>query len=281
VTDPEDFNVSRQRMSGAVVLGILLVAAGVALMLDRTGALPAPWRVSIWPVLLMGLGLARLVEPRSSGREGLFFVLAGAWWLACSVGWLSYAYTWPLLIVAVGASLVVEALTAQNEPEPFPGRRMRRQAVGGWLLPVIVLGAVLTSGIDPQMFGRSSMEHGGLRAVSVMGRRTISVPGATLDHGQMVVVMGENSLDLRQATIAPGSTLTVEVFGLMGTGIVTVPSGWIVDLQTTPVMGNVSDRRLTDDWSSASAPTGAGDGSARPRLVLRGTMIMGRLIVRS
>jgi hypothetical protein len=213
----------------------------------------------------------------------LFFVLAGAWWLACSVGWLSFTYTWPLLIVAVGASLVVEALTSDRGLEQAPGTRFdRRRRIGGWLLPVIVIGAVLTSGIDPQVFGKSTMEEGELHAVSVMGRRTITVPAAPLNHGQMVVVMGENTLDLRQATIAPGSTLTMTVFGLMGTGVVTVPQGWIVDVQTMPVMGNVSDRRMTDDWTGATPPSSAtADGTARPRLVLRGTMIMGRLVVRS
>jgi hypothetical protein len=286
VTDTDDMNPYRPHTPGAILLGILLVAAGVALLLERTGALPAPWRLSLWPVLLMGYGVARLTEPRPAGREGTFFVLAGAWWLACAAGWLSFTETWPLLVVAIGASLVVEAMTASGTAhEARRDRWQRRHGAAGWLLPVILIGAVLSSGLDRRVLDPATRAEGDLRAVADMGRRTITVPSTPLTRGDLVVIMGENSLDLRQAAVAPGSTLTITVFGLMGTGIVTVPEGWVVDVQAVPVMGNVSDRRAIDDWSGGrpgpATPDAAGADAAPPRLVLRGTMIMGRLVVRS
>jgi hypothetical protein len=72
----------------------------------------------------------------------------------------------------------------------------------------------------------------------------------------------------------------------MGTGVIRVPRDWSVDLEATPVMGQVDEQRVTDDWSTstndsrptvdAAAPTGN-----PPRLIVRGTIMMGRLVVRS
>jgi hypothetical protein len=59
----------------------------------------------------------------------------------------------------------------------------------------------------------------------------------------MTSVMGQTRLDLRQATIAPGSDATVDVFGLMGGVVVLVPETWTVDIQATAVMGGIRDRR--------------------------------------
>lgn len=272
-----------QSTSSAAIIGVLLVAAGLALLLDRTGVLPAPWRVSIWPVLLIGYGIARLTEPRRRGREGLFFVLAGAWWLAGTAGWLSMTLTWPLLIVAAGASLVLQAFTAPHADEWSSSRGFgRRRRVGGWILPIIVVGAVLTSQADMRMLGGADRSSDGdLRAVAIMGRRTIDVTATALRGGEVMTVMGSNWVDLREALPAPGSTITLNVFGLMGTSIITVPAGWTVDVQTVPVMGNVEDRRRADDWDTPRSNDAADPSGTPTRLVLRGTVIMGRLVVRS
>jgi hypothetical protein len=274
----------RRQTSSGVMLGLLLVAAGIGLLLDRTGALPAPWRVIVWPALLIGYGLARLAQPRAQGREGLFFVLAGTWWLAGVAGWISMTLTWPLLLVALGAALVLQAVTAGRGPRSTPAQGFHRHGAGAWILPVIVVGAVLTSGLDRQMLGRDerSSAPGAFRAVSIMSRRTMALPPAPVTGGEVVTIMGRNSIDLRQATIEPGSTITIDVFGLMGTGVITVPEGWIVDVRTASVMGRMTDLRA-DDWNGGAG--GAADPSAGqlppPRLVVRGTMIMGRLVVTS
>lgn len=285
VTDQnqDGFEPNRPTTSAAVIVGVLLVAGGVALLLDRTSALPASWRQGIWPVLLIGYGIARLTEPRRRGREGLFFVLAGAWWLAGVAGWVSLVDTWPLLIVAAGASLVLQAVTASSsDPSELPRRFERRHGAFGWVLPLILLGAVLTSGVNRRIVDLSPPRDGELRAVTMMGQRTTRMPAAELKGGEVTTIMGENTIDFSQATVAPGSTITVKVFTLMGNSIVTVPEGWDVDVDVMPVMGDVTHRHQTRDWSSGEPPAGTASAPATaPHLVLRGTVIMGRLLVRS
>jgi Cell wall-active antibiotics response 4TMS YvqF len=65
-------------------------------------------------------------------------------------------------------------------------------------------------------------------------------------------VMGGVEIDLREATLdTRGATL--DVTGIMGGVKVTLPSGWLVDLDTHGILGGVSNR-LTE---SADHPEGA------------------------
>jgi hypothetical protein len=273
--------------SGPAVFGVLLVAAGVALLFDRLGALPASWRLTVWPILLMGYGVARLAQPQPLGREGLFFVIAGAWWYAGMAGWLSFARSWPILIVAAGASLVFEAVTSSRSmwSNGAVVLRQRRRAAVGWIVPVIIVGAVLSSNIDRNAFTLGEARVGEFRTVAVLGKRTSRVPATALTGGDMFVLMGENSLDLRQVTIPDGSTATLNVVTMMGKGTITVPKDWVVDMQAVPIMGNVRSLAADDfdDWTDHTTQdriNRTSDASA-PRLTIRGFVMMGELSVRS
>jgi len=269
--------------SGPAIFGVLLVAAGAALLVERLGALPGAWRLTVWPILLIAYGIARLTQPQPTGREGLFFVIAGAWWYAGIAGWLSFARSWPILIVAAGASLVFEAMTASRTmPQNPGGLRYRHRAAVGWLVPVILVGAVLSSNIDRSAFALGDTSQGQFRTFALMGKRTSRVPATALTGGDMFVLMGENSLDLRQVTIPDGATATVNVVAMMGKGTITVPKDWVVDVQAVPIMGNV--RSLADDdfdnWTDRTPVAPSHEGPA-PRLTIRGFVMMGELSIRS
>ena len=283
--------VSSERSIGRVVMGALLVAAGAALLIDRLGAMPPMWRTSIWPVLLIGYGLARLLQPRAQGREGLFFVLGGTWWLAGISGWISLERTWPLLIVALGVSIMFQSVTPSITVS-IDSRRVRGRRHGGapLLLLAILLGAAVTSGVGRRTFADSASGAGDLRVYSIVGGSNIHMRATTLTGGEVVSVMGGSAIDLREVTIPPGETVTLNVFTLMGGGTIRVPEEWIVDIQAVSVFGGTRDQRMARDRRPSGAAE-AGSGAAEPgssaatgpapRLIVRGTIIMGGLTIRS
>jgi cell wall-active antibiotic response 4TMS protein YvqF len=57
----------REPNPGAIVAGLLFIALGVVFLVDRAGGidLDARW---VWPVLLIGLGVAGLVRSRPRAR---------------------------------------------------------------------------------------------------------------------------------------------------------------------------------------------------------------------
>lgn len=279
---------SNHRSTARVIMGALLVAAGAALLIERLGAMPPAWRASIWPVLLIGYGLARLLQPRAQGREGLFFVLTGGWWLAGISEWISLERTWPLLFVALGVSIMFQAVTSGAAADADSQRVADGQrSAAPWLLLAILIGAAVTSGLGRQTFATNASGEGVLRVYSVLGGSTNRVRATTLIGGEVVSIMGGSTIDLRDVTIAPGDTITLNVFTLMGGGTIRVPDGWTVDLRAVPVMAGIRDRRIPRASQGAAGEPGAGEpGTATatapaPRLILRGTVIMGGLSVRS
>ena len=278
----QDTPVSDERSTGRVIMGALLVATGAALLIERLGAMPPMWRASIWPVLLIGYGLARLLQPRAQGREGLFFVLAGGWWLAAASGWISFERTWPLLFVALGVSIMFQSLTAGvNGGGGAFELRGRRRGAAPWLLLAILLGAAVSSGLGRHTYAQNASGEGVIRVYSVIGGSNSSMRATTLTGGEVVSIMGGSAIDLRDAVIAPGQTVTLDIFTVMGGGQIRVPDEWLVDVQVMSVLGGVKDQRIPRDRRpDGTGEPGAATGSA-PRLILRGNIIMGGLTIKS
>jgi hypothetical protein len=267
-------------------MGALLVAAGVALLIERIGKMPPEWRNSIWPVLLIAYGAARLLQPGERGRHGLFFVLGGAWWLAGVSGWISLERTWPLLFVALGLSIMFQSLTSGTPAyETSPGVRDRHRSGMPLLLVAILIGAAVSAGIGRHSYADDASHGGVLRVYSVIGGSNTHVRRSNFTGGEVVSIMGGSLVDLRDVVIEPGQTATLDVFTLMGGGSIRVPESWVVDVQIAPVMGGVKDQRQRrdDDWNDAAsqADTTPAPTDQAPHLVVRGSVIMGGLVIKS
>ncbi len=271
------------RRRGPVAAGTLLVAIGVALLLVQTGALPAGWHASIWPILLMLFGAARLLQVTWHGREGLFFVVAGAWWLAGMQGWLSLPRTWPVLIVGLGASIMLQAATAPPR-DPSTRHLYRRHAgVAPWIL-LAILGGAMLSGDRHFSLGSVLTPNDGASIVAVAGHSERGVQG-TLKSGDVIAVMGRSVLDLTQATVEPGETITVDVVTLMGNSTIRVPEHWTVDVEAVAAFGRINDNReYLRDWATPTPDDPAapqGGSKTGPRIVVDGLVMMGSLLITS
>jgi len=107
---------SRAVNPGLLVMGLLFIVGGL-LLLGRVfgpfGFLPSIGQ--LWPLLLIGFGLARLLAPASGKRDphsGLWFLMIGVWCAVSTWGLFgfSWATSWPLLVIGIGLLFVVEAL---------------------------------------------------------------------------------------------------------------------------------------------------------------------------
>ena len=163
-------------------------------------------------------------------------------------------------------------------------RRMYRHRRS--LSPLAVLGIWIAIFIGFQMSGTSRFRYWNdsanaaysessserMHVVSVMGQSD-HVSRATAFKGADVTnVMGQSTIDLRDAKLAQGEAATVRVFSIMGAVILRVPPTWTVDAGAVTAMGSIQDQRAT--------PTEAPEPGTPPRLVLRGTIGMGRLVIR-
>jgi hypothetical protein len=91
-----------------LIWGTFLILIGVLLFLERLGArLPEG---GLWPLLLLALAASGIVDRRPV--RTVVLLALGAICLCASFGWfgLSYTHSWPLVLVAAGLGIIVNAV---------------------------------------------------------------------------------------------------------------------------------------------------------------------------
>ncbi len=109
--------------------GLVLIALGSALLMDRMGVLENQLLWHFWPALIAIAGLARMVGATHPDElvRGLMTVGVAFWVYACLEhlwGW-SFRTTWPLVLIGFGLSRILEGLAWSSwraaQPPATPG----------------------------------------------------------------------------------------------------------------------------------------------------------------
>jgi hypothetical protein len=200
---------------------------------------------------------------------------------------------WPIGLVLFGASLVVQALRGGSDGPAGTGDG--RPFHAGHVLGIVLIGLLVTQtlrGRDTTREPTRSASGDSVSLVAVLGEDQRVSSATRFRGGEMTSVMGGCTLDLRPALLAAGEEATLEVFTLMGGLTIRVPEGWRVDVRAVPILGGVRDQRagfggrreLREGQAEANDATAGqtrpAEGDA-PRLVLRGFIMMGGLVIRS
>jgi hypothetical protein len=277
---------------GRLAAGIAIVALGILLLLDRTGVIEWGTRSGWWPLLAILFGVTRLAAGGRGLRSGALFVSIGVWGLLNELGVLQYNESWPLLLVMVGGSMMLSSFWPPSQPGlDRAERRAARADRYGSGVPLIWL--LITFGMVMSLQGRSGPRNRwiGLRAAPVetgdsvhraaVLSRNLSVSHSRQFHGgDLTAIMGRCELDLTHTAVAAGETPVINVFVLMGNVTLRVPDDWVVDTQAVPALGEVKDARTTSVNPAASDAPSPAD-TARTRLVLRGAVTMGAIVVKN
>jgi len=98
-----------------LVTGILFIVIGLLFLLDRmffieTGEI---WR--FWPLILVAFGLSRVFGARPGRRHrwGLVQVVLGVWLLLDQIDVVRAGDSWPVLVMALGALIIVGSFRSQ------------------------------------------------------------------------------------------------------------------------------------------------------------------------
>jgi hypothetical protein len=281
---------------GNIVIGATLVLTGLAIVLDRAGVFH--WREmwTLWPLILGGIGLARLLQSApGEPKQGLLFLTAAGWLLLGESGWVSLEESWPIAVIVFGLIVALNGgrrrrwrMPQPPQPPLSPGglvdptqfrRGRRRHRHEHSLSPLAVLGVWIAIIVALQVSGMRSFSAANadnrVRVVSVMGRAEHTSRATAFQGADVTNVMGRSVIDLRDATVAPGANVEVHVFSAMGSVVLRVPPTWTVDAGAISAMGGLRDERFKAP-EAAEATAGP-----PPRLVLRGLVLMGRLTITS
>ena len=103
-----------------IFFGLALITVGVLFLLREMGVLPD---ISLWTLLWLGLGGWLFVGTIAGNRKGWFWPLTllaiGGFMLARDLGHLPRGFAlWPVVVIAIGLALVLEALTGRPGDKP-------------------------------------------------------------------------------------------------------------------------------------------------------------------
>jgi len=115
-------HLSRPRLSGSVVFGLVLVFFGVAFLLDNLGVIYAEDLLNFWPCVLIALGLMRLWNHGFLSVWGQLLVAGGLLW-QMDIWWKGALIDvwWPVLVVWAGLFVALKAFF------PKPKGRVARE----------------------------------------------------------------------------------------------------------------------------------------------------------
>jgi hypothetical protein len=226
----------RARFTPQVLVGLLVIVAGVLFTLDNLGVVDAEQVLQYWPSALVAVGLLKLWHAREGQGwiGGFLLVLLGGWMLLERVIAIRISLhdLWPLLFVFLGGYMVWKGLGGMRQAPAGDGQT-RFSAIA------VMSGVVRRS--NTQTF------HG----------------------ADLTAIMGGCEIDLRQASIAPGTEAIIDVFAFWGGIDIKVPEDWVVITRAMPLMGGIEDK--THSPGSVPAKT----------LILQGIVIMGGVTIKN
>lgn len=201
----------RPRLTAQVLIGFMIIVAGVLFTLDNLGLIEARHFVRFWPAGLVFVGLVKLWHASRDGQGwfgGLFLVVLGVWMLAARIVYftIELRQLLPLVLVFLGGYMVWRG---------FGGTRRA---------------------------GGASDGQAQFSALAVMGGVSRRSSSQAFQGADLTAVMGGCEIDLRQASIAQGTEATIDVFAFWGGIEVQVPDDWTVVTRVMPFMGGVDDK---------------------------------------
>jgi len=155
-----------------LVFGLVVILSGLLLTLDNFGLLQSRRFVRFWPVLLIGLGVAKLAHGlKSKARPaGYFLILMGVVLLLVNLGVLELRLALALFLLAMGAAIVWRAVQSPGVASPLVSDQSKHLDV-----------SVFMGGVQRAL---STQDFRGGSATALLGGCEIDLTKASIEGGE-------------------------------------------------------------------------------------------------
>lgn len=219
--------------AGRLLVGSVLAALGVLFFLDSVDVLDAGDVIAgWWPTAIIALGVFHAAAGRGVTGGTFALVGIGAGLLGVTSGVFgddAWDYVGPAALVLVGLWLII-----------------------GW----------------GKRLGSRPADDEELDGIAVLGSALHATRSKSFRRASLTSVLGGLTLDLNEALpIAGGASISVTA--ILGSVVILVPRGWVVEIRGLPLMGGWDD---TTDRAAA--------GAGAPRLEIQALCALGGLEVK-
>ena len=205
-----------------MVVGAVIVIVGLVILLDNLGIVQVHDMWRFWPLIMIGIGVAKVMERRGPAAQvwgGLVAVIGIAFLLDnLHIRFFYFDVSdiiWPVAIIGFGVFLLLKAMD-------------RRKSTGD---------------IAPDVHGHDT----NLGAWAIFSSVKRKVDAQDFKGGEAMAIFGEVKVDLRKAGLA-GDRAVIDVNALFGGVDIRVPENWSV------VMKGTGDLRRVRRQIASSAP---------------------------
>ena len=238
----------RKKTGNGFWVGILILALGSLLLLDRMDMLEFPRWLFSWKVLLIAIGLIVGINKRFEGIGWLVLILIGSFFLLDDIPGFPYdfdEYAFPIGIMIVGFFMVSRALWSSGNKQT--GKTLWKGQPG-----------------DVQASGEDYFD-----ITTIFGSNKRRIIAKNFKGGEATCIFGGADIDLTQADIE--GTVKIDMVQLFGGAKLIIPSNWELKSDVTVILGGVDDKRQVPVQAVASGKT----------LVLTGVVIFGGIDIKS
>jgi predicted membrane protein len=213
--DYRDESPSRHRhhhlRSNRVLIGVILVLAGLFLVMRNTGFFPdfIDHVIFSWPMLLVCIGVVMTLGATEKTAGVIVMAVGGFFMIPLLFRETFHMYDmfWPSIFIIIGIIFIVT----------------KRK---GWNIHS-------TQGV----IGDDYIDY-----VNVFSGGERQIVSQNFRGGKISAVFGGIELDLTKAKLAPGRN-DLELACVFGGATIIVPDNWYVTIEVTPVLGGFSDSR--------------------------------------
>jgi hypothetical protein len=238
-----------------IAIGIIILLIGILILLGNLGVFYFGGNIGqFWPVILIGIGLARIFDsPSSRGKFwGVVITGIGAIILTYKLGFFPWdldlsRLLWPFLLICAGVAILIRGLGGRcNWDNPFPFHN------------------------DASKFSDNTTNNV-LNADVIFGGVNRRIQAQDFQGGKATAVFGGVEIDLR-GSATTREEIHIEANAIFGGVELKVPDTWDVIVRGTGVLGGYEDK---------THPTYAAPGDKRPRLIIEGSAVFGGVTVRN
>ena len=211
----------KNHKSKHIILGLLLIAAGVFFILKNLGIL-SPFASSIifsWQMLLIAIGLTWVANHKRT--PGIILIIIGAAYLAPEFFNLPINFHeifWPSLLILGGILMIFSR-----------GRHFAHRHA-----------YTINNGTDDYL-GYGTEDY--IDVVLVFSGSERNITSQNFKGGSIVTVFGGSKIDLTHAALADGINY-LEVVCAFGGVELYIPSDWNVKIEVISALGGFSDKRM-------------------------------------
>jgi len=249
-------NKSLKMPGSGMIVGLLLIVAGVLLFLDNLNILPFETARAFWP-LVLAVYCAAVFYHSGSVAVKVWAgtgVLAGILLLLGNYNVLhvTLATLWPLLLISTGIVMLIYRMRWLEV-----SMRFRHRA------------ASISANIGANARTRTSVNR--LQEFAIFSSVKRRVETASFEGGELSSVFGGIEIDLRRSAIAAASAV-IEANAVFGGIELRIPENWRLSLQGNAVFGAYEDKTI---------PPRPEPGLEIPTLIIRGGAAFGGVVIRN